>query len=290
MTGINQKEGLIWLNGEFVDWKDANVHILTHALHYASSVFEGERCYNGVVFKMREHHERLLQSAKIMDLPVKYTVEELDDIVMQTIEKNNLRDCYIRPLIWRGSEDCGVYSRKASVNLMVAAWVWKSYFDENSLEKGVKLCWGDWVRPDPASAPIAAKASCLYAIGTLCKNRAHDKGFDDALLFDYRKYVAESTGSNAFFVFNGEIHTPIPHAFLNGITRQMIIEIAKRKGYVVLERDIFPREIFKADEAFLTGTAAEVMPIGKIEDKIFKYGPVTRDLRAAYLNLVNGGR
>jgi branched-chain amino acid aminotransferase len=285
MTDVDKRSGFIWLNGEFVDWKDAKVHVLTHALHYASSVFEGERCYNGVVFKMREHHERLLKSAEIMDLPIKYSVEEIDDIVVKTLEKNNLKDSYVRPLIWRGSEDCAVYSRNASVNFMVAAYPWTSFFDKDALEKGVSLCWGDWVRPDPRSAPVVAKASSLYAISSLCKNKARDKGFTDALLLDYRGYIAESTGSNVFFAIDGEVHTPDPHAFLNGITRQTVIEIAERKGYKVFARDIAPEELANVDEVFLTGTAAEVTPVGRIEDKIFKVGPVTRDLRDAYLKL-----
>jgi branched-chain amino acid aminotransferase len=285
---IDQRDGFIWINGEFVDWKEAKVHVMTHSLHYGTAAFEGERCYDGKVFKMREHHERLLNSAKIMDLPLKYTVEQLDDIVLKTLEKNNLKNSYIRPLIWRGSENCSICSQESSVNLMVATYPWESFFDKDILEKGVSLCVGDWFRPDPKTAPVSAKASCVYGISCLCKNKARDKGFDDALMLDYRGYIAESSGSNIFFVINGEIHTPEAHAFLNGITRQTIIELAREKGYKVVERNIELQELSQVEEAFLTGTAAEITPIGRIEDKVYNVGRITMELRDAYLKLVNG--
>lgn len=288
MAGIDQKDGFIWFNGELIEWKGAKIHVLTHGLHYGSAVFEGERCYNGKVFKMHEHHVRLLKSAEIMDMTPKYSVKEINDAVQTALARNNLKNAYIRPLIWRGSEALGVYSRDTSVNLMVACWDWPSYFGEEMLKKGISLCWSDWVRPDPRSEPIVAKASGLYMTSTLSKNKAHDKGFTDAIMKDYRGYIAESTGSNIFFVMNGDIHTPAPHSFLNGITRQTIIEIAREKGYKVFVRDIMPEELENVQEVFVTGTAAEITPVGKIEEKVFGVGKITLDLRDAYLKLVNG--
>ncbi|MDR0630603.1 MAG: branched-chain amino acid aminotransferase [Holosporales bacterium] len=282
---IDQRDGFIWLNGEFVEWKNARIHVLTHGLHYGSAVFEGERSYNGRVFKMQEHHQRLLKSAEIMDLKSQYTVERVNDIVMSVLEKNKLRDAYIRPLIWKGSEELGVISKYVSANFMVAAWAWSPY-PEELIKQGIKLCWADWVRPDPRSAPVTVKASGLYMISSISKNKAHDKGFDDAILLDYRGYIAESTGSNIFFVIGNELHTPSPHAFLNGITRQTIIEIAQRKGYIVHERNILPRELKDVTEAFLTGTAAEVIPISRIEEQVFMIGNITMDLKKAYMELV----
>ncbi|MDR3031312.1 MAG: branched-chain amino acid aminotransferase [Holosporales bacterium] len=287
MTNIDQREGFIWINGKFVKWQEAKIHVLTHGLHFGSSVFEGERSYNGKVFKMREHHERLFESAEILDLTPQYTIEEINDIVMETLAQNNLTNAYIRPLIWRGSENLSVFSRDSSINVMVAAWEWKSYFGEDLLKEGVSLCWADWRRPDPRTAPTSAKASGLYMIGTISKNKARDKGFDDVIMTDYRGYIAESSGSNIFFVINDEIHTPAPHAFLNGITRQTIIEISKQKGYKVYSRDILPEELRDFDEVFLTGTAAEVVPVGKIENQVFEIGYITKELRKAYLELVN---
>ncbi|MDR0942360.1 MAG: branched-chain amino acid transaminase [Holosporales bacterium] len=281
---MNSSEGFIWINGEFVASKEAKVHVLTHSLHYGSAVFEGERSYNGKVFKMQEHHERLLKSAEILDLTPKYTVREFNDAVLATLAKNNLTNAYIRPLIWRGSENLEVFSRNSSVNAMIAVWNRPFHFDK---EKGISLCWADWARPDPRTAPTAAKASGLYMIGVICKNKARDKGFDDAVLKDYRGYMAESTGSNIFFVIQDEVHTPAPHAFLNGITRQTIIEIAKQKGYKVYVRNMAPEELENVDEVFITGTAAEVVPVGRIENQTFKLGEITKDLREAYLKLVN---
>lgn len=285
---MDQKEGYIWINGDFIPWKEAKVHFLTHGLHYASSVFEGERAYNGKIFKATEHHERLLKSAEMLDMKPDYTPEYLNTVANELLVKNNLTDAYIRPLVWRGSETMGVYSRDASINVGMAAWYWPSYFGPELMEKGISLCWSDWVRPDPRSLPVQAKAAGMYMTGMLSKNKSHDLGYDDALMTDYRGYLAELTGANIFLIINGEVHTPDPHAFLNGITRQTIIELAKQKGYAVHVRDIMPAELSAADEIFITGTAAEITPVGRIMDKVYKVGSVTRDLRAAYMKLVQG--
>jgi branched-chain amino acid aminotransferase len=244
-------------------------------------------CYNGTVFMMREHHERLVKSAQIMDIELGYTAPDLDEIVMSVLRKNGLKEAYIRPLAWKGAESLGVLSNGISSNLMVAAWP-PSVLSADLKAKGVSLCMADWVKPDPRSAPVSAKASGLYMINSISKNRAQKKGFDDAIMLDYRGYIAESTGANIFFVLDWEIHTPIPHSFLNGITRQTIIKIARENGYIVRERNIIPDELEGINEAFLTGTAAEVLPVSMIEDKPLEIGRVTRSLMDAYTELVNG--
>lgn len=287
MTRIDQLKGYIWLNGEFIKWEDTKIHLLTHWLHYASCVFEWERCYDGKVFKMTEHHERLLKSAEIMDMPMNYSVEDLNNAVLETLEKNNLENAYIRPIVWRWSESMWVYSEDCSVNVAIAVWDWPSYFDENLLNTWISLCWSEWVKPDPRSEPIAAKASGLYMTNTLAKNKSKKKWFDDAIMLDYRWFIAESTGSNIFFVIDWEIHTPEPHAFLNWITRQTVIEIAKEKGYKVHVRDIKPEELKNVSEVFVTWTAVEIVPVWKIENQIFQVWPITKDLRESYLKLVN---
>ena len=287
-TPIDQKEGYIWINGHFIPWKEAKVHFLTHGLHYATSVFEGERAYNGNVFKMNEHHKRLLRSAELLDMKPAYTIAQLNDSVMELLQKNNLTDAYIRPLVWRGSESMGIYARENSVNVGIAAWYWPSYFGDELMQKGISLYWSTWLRPDPRTVPVEAKAAGLYMSGMLGKHQAHDQGFDDALMKDYRGFLAELTGANIFLVMNGEIHTPEPHAFLNGITRQTIIELAAQKGNKVHVRNIMPKEMNQAQEKFVTGTAAEITPVGRIESKTYTVGPITKALREAYLNLVKG--
>lgn len=283
---MDSLDGFIWMNGNLLPWREAKVHFLTHGLHYASSVFEGIRAYNGKPFKMTEHNERLIKSAEMLDMKPHYAVTELNRAVMETLEKNDLADAYIRPLVWRGSETMGVYSRDASINVGIAAWYWPSYFGPELMEKGISLCWSDWVRPDPRSLPVQAKASGMYMTGMLSKNKSHDLGYDDALMTDYRGYLAELTGANIFLIMGGEVHTPDPHAFLNGITRQTIIDLARQKGYMVHVRDILPEELNSADEIFITGTAAEITPVGRIMDKVYTVGPITRDLREAYMMLV----
>jgi branched-chain amino acid aminotransferase len=283
---VDQRDGFIWFNGHFVEWRKAVIHVMTHGLHYGSSVFEGERCYNGSVFRMRDHSDRLLRSAKIMDIDIDYESCDIDEIVTDTLKKNELKNAYVRPLAWKGSEDMGVLSTGISSNLMVAAWTWEPY-NKAVLTNGISLCMADWVKPDPRSAPVEAKSSGLYMINSISKNKARRKGFDDALMLDYRGYVAESTGSNIFFVIDGEVHTPIPHSFLNGITRQTIIKISRELGYIVRERNILPDELKGVGEVFLTGTAAEVLPVSRIENQMFEIGNVTRTLVASYADLVN---
>jgi branched-chain amino acid aminotransferase len=285
VENISQKDGWIWMNGQFVEWKEAKVHILTHSLHYASSVFEGERCYNGKVFKNTEHHKRLLNSCRVMDIDLKYSVEELNKIVDDTLKKNNLTNAYIRPLVWNGAEGLGIITyNKNKPNLMVATWEWPSIFGSNE-DQGIKLIWANYAKPDPKTEPVEAKAAGLYMIGMIEENRAVRAGRDDALFRDYRGYVAECGSSNVFFVFNGELHTPTTRSSLNGITRQTIIELAKEKGIKLYVRDIAPEELEVAEEVFVTGTAAEVMPVVQVGDLNFKVGKITKDLRNSYLKL-----
>ncbi|MGD9637976.1 MAG: branched-chain amino acid aminotransferase [Alphaproteobacteria bacterium] len=286
---IDQMDGYIWVDGKFVPWKEANIHFLTHGLHYGSCVFEGIRAYNGKGFKLTEHNKRLLKSAKIMDIRADYSVEELDKIVVDVLSKNNLKDAYIRPAFWLGSETMGIFSRNSKVHLAVAAWEWPSYFGDEALNKGISLCWSDWLRPHPKTEPTEAKASGLYMTSIISKNKAVDKGFDDALMKDYRGYIAESTGSNVFFIIDGEVYTPEADCFLNGITRQTVLEVAEKNGYKVHVAHLDPEDtLARAQEVFVTGTAAEITPVGKIEDKVYTVGSVTRDLREKYLKLVKG--
>jgi len=285
-VSIDKSKGIVWLNGEFIPWQAAKIHVITHGLHYASCVFEGSRAYNGTVFKMREHNERLLKSGEMLDIHIPYSVDELDEITVELLKRNSLTNAYVRPLAWCGSDCIGVSSRTCSVNTAIAAWEWPSYFSPEALNEGIKICLADWIRPDPRTAPVHAKASCLYAIATLNKNKAEKNGFDDALMLDWRGYVAECTGANIFFIIDGKIHTPIPDCFLNGITRQTIIQLAKEMAYEVIERFIEYKEIAQATEVFITGTAAEVTPVGQIVENNYQVGDITRKLRVAYLELV----
>jgi len=284
---IDQKEGYIWIDGEFIEWKEAKVHFLTHGLHYASSVFEGERAYNGKVFKLKEHNDRLIKSAEILDMKSPYTAREIDTAVKECLIKNDLNDAYVRPLIWRGSESMGMMGRHCKTHVGIACWKWPSYFGAELMEKGISLCIGNWKKPHPETAPIEAKASGLYTIETLTKHYAIDKGFHDALMLDWEGLVAECTGMNLFFVMeNDEIVTPLADRFLNGITRQAIIQMAKDKGYTITEKRMKLDEVWEAKEVFVTGTAAEVTPVGRIEDKIYKVGNVTKDLKQTFEALV----
>jgi len=278
-----EHDGLIWYNGEFVDWREANVHVLTHGLHYASSVFEGNRAYGGKIFKLTEHSTRLKKSAEILGFDIPYSVEEIDEACRETLRINNIVDGYLRPVAWRGSEMMGISAQKNKINLVVAAWEWPSYFSEEARMKGISLKTSQWLRPNPTTAPVHAKAAGLYMICTLSKHAAEKEGFEDALMLDYRGYVAEATGANIFMTFgDGKLHTPIPDCFLNGLTRQTVIELAKRKGIEVIERIIMPDELSKAEEVFLTGTAAEVTPVGRIDDNTYIVGDMVNTIRDAY--------
>ncbi|MDV4144549.1 MULTISPECIES: branched-chain amino acid aminotransferase [Shimia] len=282
----DDRDGKIWMDGKLVEWRDANVHILTHALHYASSVFEGERCYNGKIFKSREHSERLLNSGALIDMPIPYTVDEIEAAKEEVLKANGLKDAYVRAVAWRGSgEDMGVASSKNPVRMAVACWEWGAYYGDAKM-KGAKLDIAQWKRPSPETIPTAAKAAGLYMICTISKHAAEAKGCSDALFMDYRGYVAEATGANVFFVKDGEVHTPIPDAILNGITRQTVIGMLKDKGVTVHERRIMPEELADFEQCFLTGTAAEVTPVGQIGDYMFEVGALTRQIAEDYEALV----
>ncbi len=286
MAGYDDRDGKIWMDGKLVEWRDANVHILTHALHYASSVFEGERCYNGKIFKSTEHSQRLLKSGELLDMPIPYTVEEINTAKEEVLKANGLTDAYVRAVAFRGAgEEMGVASLGNPVRLAVAAWTWGAYYGDAKM-KGAKLDIAKWKRPSPETIPTAAKAAGLYMICTMSKHAAQAKGCSDALFFDYRGYVAEATGANIFFVKDGEVHTPLPDAILNGITRQTVIGMLRAKGITVHERHIMPAELETFQQCWLTGTAAEVTPVGQIGDYTFVVGALTRDIANEYEALV----
>lgn len=286
MPGFDERDGLIWFNGEMIPWTDARVHVLTHALHYGSAVFEGMRAYDGEIFKLTEHNQRLRESAEILDFEVPYTVAELDKAAREVIVANKLSDAYVRPLAWRGSEQMGVSAQKTKINVAIAAWQWGAYFDPAAIEKGMKLCFAKYRRPDPATAPVHSKAAGLYMICTVEKHRAENAGFADAVMLDWRGYVAECTGANMFFVKDNVIYTPIADCFLDGITRRTVMALAKQRGWDVVEKRILPEELADFTECFVTGTAAEVMPVGSIGDYHFAPGEITRTLMADYATLV----
>jgi branched-chain amino acid aminotransferase len=284
MAGIpmDQRDGWIWFDGEMVPWKDAKVHVLTHGLHYASCVFEGQRAYGGEIFKLREHTERLIESGKTLDFTIPWTADEIDEANRKVLAANNLTDAYIRPVAWRGSETISVPARDNKVHLAIATWEWPSYFTMEERLKGIRLMWSKWKRPSPETIPCKAKAAGLYMICTLSKHAAMDAGYADALMLDYRGLVAEATGANVFFIKGDEIHTPTPDCFLNGITRQTLVDLARRNGLKVVERHIKPEELGDFEECFLTGTAAEVTPVSEIGDYRFTPGRVCKMLIDAY--------
>lgn len=284
---FDDRDGFIWFDGRMVPWRDAKVHVLTHGLHYGSCVFEGVRAYNGRIFKLREHTERLHRSAEMLGFTIPYSIEELEQAQTDTLARQGITNGYLRPVAWRGSEMMAISAQATQIHVAVAAWEWPSYFGREAREKGLKLQIARWARPAPNTAPTASKAAGLYMICTMSKHAAEAEGFNDALMLDYRGYVAEATGANLFFIFGGEVHTPTPDCFLNGITRLTVMELARTRGYRVVERHILPEEIAKADECFLTGSAAEVTPIGQIGAQTFPVGPITRRLMEDYTALVN---
>jgi branched-chain amino acid aminotransferase len=286
MSTYDQREGFIWFNGELIPWSDARVHLLTHALHYGSAVFEGMRAYDGEIFKLTEHNQRLLKSAEILDFEIPYSVAELDKAAREVVRANKLSDAYVRPLAWRGSEQMGVSAQKTKTNVAIAAWDWGSYFDPAAREKGLKLTFAKYRRPDPKTAPVHSKAAGLYMICTIEKHRAEREGFADAVMLDWRGQVAECTGANIFFVKDGVIYTPTPDCFLDGITRRTVIGLAKQRGWQVVEKAIQPEELEGFTECFITGTAAEVMPVGSIGEYTFTPGEITRTLMDDYAALV----
>ena len=283
---FDQLEGHIWYNGEFVPWKDAKLHVLSHGLHYGSSVFEGERAYGGQIFKLREHTERLFESARILGFEIPYSVEEIDEACEELLRRQGFQDAYVRPVAWRGSEMMGVSAQANRINVAIAIWQWPSYFKPEERLKGIRLDIATYRRPDPATIPSQSKAAGLYMICTLSKHEAEDKGYADALMYDWRGRVAEATGANIFFVKDGVLHTPTPDCFLDGITRRTVIELAKKRGYEVIERAIMPEEMADFDECFLTGTAAEVTPVSEIGPYTFKVGEVTENLMNDYMRAV----
>jgi len=286
---FDDRDGLIWFNGEMVEWRDAKTHALNHGLHYASSVFEGERAYNGAIFESEWHTRRFRESARILDFKIPYTDEEIIAAKKAVMEANNIVDGYIRPVAWRGSEMMAVSAQHSKTHVLIAAWEWPSYFDPETKMKGITLGFADWKRPSPETAPVHAKAAGLYMICTLSKHGAEKNGFHDALMLDYRGYVAEATGANVFFLMeDGKIHTPDADCFLNGITRQTVIKLAKDMGYEVVERHIKPEELSQVAECFLTGTAAEVTPVSRIGDYHFNPGAFSRDIMDKYAALVRG--
>ncbi|MBO6882570.1 MAG: branched-chain amino acid aminotransferase [Marivita sp.] len=282
----DDRDGKIWMDGQLIDWRDANVHILTHAMHYASSVFEGERAYNGKIFKSREHSERLKRSAQMIDFEIPYTVDEIEAAKKAVLEANGQSDAYVRAVAWRGvGQDMGVASARNPVRMAIASWEWGAYYGDAKM-KGAKLDISKWKRPSPETIPSHAKAAGLYMICTMSKHAAEAKGCSDAMMFDYRGYVAEATGANIFFVKDGEVHTPTPDCFLNGLTRQTVIGMLKERQVKVHERHIMLEELEGFEQCWLTGTAAEVTPVGQIGDYNFEVGSLTREIAEGYEKLV----
>ncbi len=288
MAGLpfDQRDGFIWFDGDFVPWKQANVHVLTHGLHYGSSVFEGERAYGGQIFKLEEHTDRLIESGRILGFEIPWTAEQINEACREILLRHNLVDAYIRPVAWRGSEMMGVSAQQNTIHLAIAAWEWPSYFAPEERLKGIRLDMADYRRPDPATAPSRAKAAGLYMICTISKHAAEAKGYADALMLDWRGRVAEATGANVFFVKDGKIHTPIPDCFLDGITRRTVIDLARARGLDVIERVIMPEEMTDFEQCFLTGTAAEVTPVSEIGPYSFEVGEITRLLMNDYDALI----
>ena len=280
---FDQREGTIWFDGAMVPWREAKIHVLSHGLHYGSSVFEGERAYGGRIFKSLEHTKRLHRSAELLDFKIPFSVEEIEAAKELVLKTSGLRDAYLRPVAWRGSEMMGVSAQGNTIHLAIAAWEWPSYFDAATKMKGIRLDMAEYRRPDPATAPCASKAAGLYMICTISKHRAENKGYADALMLDFEGNVAECTGANVFFVKDGVIHTPTADRFLNGITRQTVIELARRRGVEVVERRIRPEEMADFSECFITGSAAEVTPVSEIGPYRFTPASLTKTLMDDYL-------
>ena len=286
---FDDRDGVIWFDGALVPWREAKVHVLTHALHYASSVFEGERIYNGAVFKLTEHSQRLVDSARILGFEIPYTTAQIDAATRETVKAMGILDGYVRPVAWRGSEVMGVAAQASRIHLAIAVWQWPSYFSPEAKLKGINLTWAKYRRPAPDTAPTAAKAAGLYMICTISKHEAEAAGYHDAMMLDYRGQVAEATGANVFLVKDGKLHTPTPDCFLDGITRRTVIDLAKARGMEVIERAIWPEELKDFTEVFLTGTAAEITPVGKIGELSFTPGAITKALLEDFDALVRQG-
>ena len=285
LVPFDDRDGVIWMDGVLVPWRDAKLHVLSHGLHYASGVFEGERSYSGNVFKLREHTERLIGSGRILGFEIPYTAEQIDTACTEVLAANNLVDGYVRPLAWRGTEQLSVSAQQTRIHLAIACWAWPNLFGADRMQ-GVRLGMAPWKRPHPETAPTASKAAGLYMIGTLSKHAAEAEGFNDALMLDWRGKVSEATGANIFFVMDGALHTPTPDCFLDGITRRTVMSIARKHQMTVIERTIELSEIASATEVFLTGTAAEVTPVREIAGTMYTPGPITEVLLRDYENLV----
>ena len=285
---FDDRDGWIWMDGHFVPWRDAKVHVLTHGLHYGSCVFEGERLYNGKIFKLTEHTRRLFRSAEILEMEIPFTVEEIDAACVETVARMGFTDAYIRPVAWRGPEQMGVAAQATKTHVAIAAWEWPSYFDPETKRRGIRMMHAPYARPAPNAAPTEAKAAGLYMICTLSKHAAERAGYADAMMLDYRGYVAEATGANIFFVKDGVIHTPLADCFLNGLTRQTVIDLARSRGFDVIERHIQPEEMTGFTECFITGSAAEVTPVAEIGDYRFTPGNISLSLMDDYSQLVRG--
>ena len=285
---FDDRDGWIWLDGKLVPWREANVHILTHALHYASSVFEGQRAYNGKIFRLSDHSARLRKSAELIGFELPWSVAEIDAACEEVLAASGLTDGYMRPVAWRGSEQMGVAPKGTKPHLAIACWYWGKYFDEAKAAKGIRLDIAEWRRPAPYTAPVHSKAAGLYMIASMSKQHADARGYDDALMFDWRGQVAEATGANAFFVREGKLYTPTPDCFLNGITRQTVIELAERRGIEVVEKAIWPEELESFEQFFLTGSAAEVTMVQSAGPWNFEVGELSRKLQRDYDDVVNG--
>lgn len=283
---FDDRDGWIWMNGDFVPWREAKTHVLTHALHYGSSVFEGERMYAGEIFKLTEHTERLHRSANLLDFEIPFTVAEIDEACKATCARMGLDDCYVRPVAFRGPEQVSVSAFRNKTHVAIAVWDWPSYFDPETKRKGIRIEWAKWRRPDPLTAPSTAKAAGLYMICTMSKMAAESRGYSDAMMLDWRGFIAEATGANVFFVQDGVLHTPCIDAILDGITRQTVIELARAKGIEVVVRDILPEELAGFSECFVTGTAAEVTPVSEIGEYRFTPGDLSLGLMEDYGRLV----
>ena len=285
---FDDRDGWIWFDGKLVEWRSANVHILTHALHYASSVFEGQRAYNGVIFKLSEHSARLRKSAELLGFELPWSVEQIDAACNEVLKANGLTNAYMRPVAWRGSEQMGVSPKGTSPHMAIAAWDWGKYYAPEIAAKGIRLDIAPWRRPAPYTAPVHSKAAGLYMIATLSKQHADNRGYNDALMLDWRGQVAEATGAHAFFVREGKLYTPTPDCFLDGITRRTVIDLARRRGIEVVERAIWPEELESFEQFFLTGSAAEVTSVQSAGPWSFEVGDLSRQLARDYDELVNG--
>ena len=283
---FDDRDGFIWYDGALKPWREVKLHVLSHALHYASAVFEGERSYGGTIFKLREHSQRLLDSAKILGFEIPFGVEAIDAACYEVIKANGIVDGYVRPIAWRGSEMMGVSAQQSKIHLAIAAWQWPAYFSPEARMRGIRMMWAPWRRPAPDTAPTKSKAAGLYMICTLSKHAAENAGYADALMLDWRGQIAEATGANIFLVQDGKVHTPTPDCFLDGITRRSVVDLARKAGITVIERAIMPDELAHTQEVFITGTAAEVTPVAEIGPHRFQVGQITQRLVADFDRLV----